>query len=77
MAYGNVPFAHHHTPRIRSGIDPTTVAVMMEDGGAVAGLAIAAACTALAHATGNAMWDAAGSIMVRVIVGLFESYCWA
>ncbi len=26
---------------IRSGVDPTTVAVMLEDGGAVAGLAIA------------------------------------
>ncbi len=28
---------------VRSGVDPTTVAVMLEDGGAVAGLAIAGA----------------------------------
>lgn len=86
---------------IRSGSDPTTVAVMMEDGGAVAGLAIAGepweddgvhgtrstgidkqsflkthptgslvrtgACTAAAHMTGNAMWDAVGSILVSGI----------
>lgn len=48
----------------RAGVDPTTVAVMLEDGGAVAGLLIAGGCTALTHATGNAMWDAVGSIMV-------------
>lgn len=48
------------------------MAVMLEDGGAVLGLAIAAACTALAHATGNAMWDAAGSILVSDRVWLLH-----
>ncbi|PNW82678.1 hypothetical protein CHLRE_06g289150v5 [Chlamydomonas reinhardtii] len=59
---------------IRSGMDPTTVAVMLEDGGAVLGLAIAAACTALAHATGNAMWDAAGSILVGCLLGAIATF---
>lgn len=59
---------------IRSGKDPTTVAVMMEDGGAVMGLAIAAACTALAHATGNPVWDAAGSILVGCLLGAIATF---
>ncbi|KAG2430069.1 hypothetical protein HXX76_010169 [Chlamydomonas incerta] len=59
---------------IRSGMDPTTVAVMLEDGGAVLGLMIAAACTALAHATGNAMWDAAGSILVGCLLGAIATF---
>ncbi|KAG2500759.1 hypothetical protein HYH03_001521 [Edaphochlamys debaryana] len=56
-------------PYIKSGMDPTTVAVMLEDGGAVLGLMIAGVCTALAHSTGNAMWDAAGSILVGILLG--------
>eukprot|EP00197_Chlamydomonas_leiostraca_P006155 CAMPEP_0202858940 /NCGR_PEP_ID=MMETSP1391-20130828/1265_1 /ASSEMBLY_ACC=CAM_ASM_000867 /TAXON_ID=1034604 /ORGANISM="Chlamydomonas leiostraca, Strain SAG 11-49" /LENGTH=659 /DNA_ID=CAMNT_0049537923 /DNA_START=118 /DNA_END=2097 /DNA_ORIENTATION=+ len=59
---------------IKAGVDPTTVAVMMEDGGAVAGLLIAGVCTALAHATGNAMWDAAGSIAVGGLLGLIAVF---
>lgn len=50
---------------IVSGADPTVVAVLMEDGGAVLGLGIAGICTALAHATGNFAYDAAGSVLVR------------
>ncbi|KAJ9529803.1 hypothetical protein QJQ45_022205 [Haematococcus lacustris] len=59
---------------INSGVDPTTVAVLMEDGGAVAGLAIAAACTALAHATANPMWDAVGSILVGGLLGCIAMF---
>ncbi|EFJ40630.1 hypothetical protein VOLCADRAFT_32374, partial [Volvox carteri f. nagariensis] len=59
---------------IRSGMDPTTVAVMMEDGGAVLGLVIAGVCTALAQATGNAMWDAAGSILVGCLLGAIATF---
>ncbi|GIL80579.1 hypothetical protein Vretifemale_9762 [Volvox reticuliferus] len=59
---------------IRSGMDPTTVAVMMEDGGAVLGLIIAGVCTALAQATGNAMWDAAGSILVGCLLGAIATF---
>ncbi|GIL60410.1 hypothetical protein Vafri_14861 [Volvox africanus] len=59
---------------IRSGMDPTTVAVMMEDGGAVLGLVIAGVCTALAQATGNAMWDAAGSILVGCLLGIIAIF---
>jgi len=59
---------------IKSGLDPTTVAVMLEDGGAVAGLVIAGVCTALTHHTGNAMWDAAGSIAVGGLLGMIAMF---
>jgi solute carrier family 30 (zinc transporter), member 9 len=38
---------------IRSGRDPVSVAIMAEDGAAVAGVLIAAACTKLSEATGS------------------------
>jgi len=38
------PPASHALQYIKSGLDPTTVAVMLEDGGAVAGLLIAGGC---------------------------------
>ncbi len=57
-------------PNILAGLDPTTVAVLLEDGGAVAGLGIAALCTALTHWTGNAIFDALGSVAVGGLLGL-------
>ncbi|KAG1666455.1 hypothetical protein FOA52_015125 [Chlamydomonas sp. UWO 241] len=54
---------------VRSGVDPTTVAVLMEDGGAITGLAIAGGCTALAHYTGNGVWDAVGSVAIGLLLG--------
>jgi zinc transporter 9 len=54
---------------IASGTDPTTVAVLMEDGGALAGLFIAAVATALTHYTGSAVFDAFGSIGIGCLLG--------
>lgn len=54
---------------IMSGQDPTTVAVLMEDGGALAGLFIAAVATALTHYTGSAVFDAVGSIGIGCLLG--------
>lgn len=54
---------------LRTGADPASVAVMMEDGAAVTGLAIAGASMALMKWTGNAMWDSAGSILIGVLLG--------
>ncbi|BBN11950.1 solute carrier family 30 (zinc transporter), member 9 [Marchantia polymorpha subsp. ruderalis] len=51
------------------GHDPTSVAVMMEDGAAVTGLGIAACALAAAHYTGNPMWDPIGSIVVGNLLG--------
>jgi hypothetical protein len=47
--------------------DPTTTAVLAEDGAAVAGLGIAAACLAASHITGAGIYDAGGSVLVRVV----------
>ncbi|BDA46259.1 Zinc transporter 9 [Coccomyxa sp. Obi] len=57
------------TEYIRRGMDPTTVAVMLEDGAAVAGLVIAGASTWAVHLTGNAVYDALGSITIGCLLG--------
>ncbi|CAD6264067.1 unnamed protein product [Miscanthus lutarioriparius] len=52
------------------GHDPTSVAVMTEDGAAVTGLAIAAASLVAVQMTGNAMYDPIGSIIVGNLLGM-------
>jgi hypothetical protein len=54
---------------VKTGADPAAVAVMMEDGAAVAGLVIAAGCLALCQVTGQVVWDAVGSIAVSLLLG--------
>lgn len=57
------------TEFVRRGMDPTSIAVMMEDGAACAGLIIAAAATYVTWMTGNSVFDAIGSISVGVLLG--------
>eukprot|EP00268_Persea_americana_P058629 TRINITY_DN710_c0_g1_i4.p1 TRINITY_DN710_c0_g1~~TRINITY_DN710_c0_g1_i4.p1 ORF type:complete len:465 (+),score=96.21 TRINITY_DN710_c0_g1_i4:198-1592(+) len=52
------------------GHDPTSVAVMTEDGAAVTGLAIAAASLVAVNKTGNAIYDPIGSIVVGNLLGM-------
>ncbi|XP_035547813.1 metal tolerance protein C4 isoform X2 [Juglans regia] len=52
------------------GHDPTSVAVMTEDGAAVTGLAIAGASLIAVNTTGNAIYDPIGSIIVGNLLGL-------
>ncbi|KAL2516146.1 Metal tolerance protein C4 [Forsythia ovata] len=52
------------------GHDPTSVAVMTEDGAAVTGLAIAAASLVAVNTTGNAIYDPIGSIVVGNLLGM-------
>lgn len=52
------------------GHDPTSVAVMTEDGAAVAGLVIAAASLVAVNTTGNAIYDPIGSIVVGNLLGM-------
>lgn len=51
------------------GRDPSAVAVLVEDGAAVAGLLIAASCLGLTSYTGNAVYDALGSIAIGGLLG--------
>ncbi|XP_038985767.1 metal tolerance protein C4 isoform X2 [Phoenix dactylifera] len=52
------------------GHDPTSVAVMTEDGAAVTGLAIAAASLVAVNTTGNAIYDPIGSMIVGSLLGM-------
>lgn len=52
------------------GHDPTSVAVMTEDGAAVTGLAIAAASLVAVKITGNPIYDPIGSIVVGNLLGM-------
>jgi zinc transporter 9 len=57
-----------------SGLDPTSTAVVAEDSGAVAGLVIAGGCLLLTGATGNAVYDAIGSIAVGSLLAVIAAY---
>ncbi|KAG9449201.1 hypothetical protein H6P81_009166 [Aristolochia fimbriata] len=52
------------------GHDPTSVAVMTEDGAAVTGLVIAAASLVAVRLTGNPIYDPIGSIIVGNLLGM-------
>ena len=50
--------------------DPTTIAVLLEDGIAVLGVIIALASIYLSKITGDQIWDAAGSIVIGLMLGV-------
>lgn len=55
---------------LKTGSDPASTAVMLEDGAAVAGLVIAAGCLGLCQVTGSAVWDSVGSLAVSGLLGV-------
>jgi solute carrier family 30 (zinc transporter), member 9 len=50
--------------------DPSAVAVLLEDFAACIGVLIAVTCILLAHVTGQVWWDAVGSILIGVLLGV-------
>jgi len=64
-----------HKPRTRlkqalAQADPATLAVLYEDGLAVLGIIIAFVSIVLAYLTGNFYWDALGSILIGLLLGI-------
>jgi cation diffusion facilitator family transporter len=53
---------------LRSSKDAPTIVVLLENGGALAGLAIAAAGIALAQITQNPVWDGVASVMIGLVL---------
>ncbi len=52
-----------------SRADPSTLSVFLEDAVAVLGILVASLSILLAYFTGNALWDAAGSLMIAALLG--------
>jgi zinc transporter 9 len=64
---------HFPAARLRKVLaeaDPTTLAVVYEDGLAVFGVAIAFASIVLSYLTKNIYWDAIGSIIIGLLLGV-------
>lgn len=59
---------------VADGLDPTSTAVVAEDGGAVLGLALAGSCLLAAGGTGNSAFDALGSIAVGSLLGAVAAW---
>ncbi len=55
---------------LRLKADPATLAVLLEDGAAVLGLAIASVGITLSYLTKNGMWDAIGSVVIGALLGV-------
>lgn len=55
---------------LRTTDDPFGVAVLFEDGAAVLGVLVALGAVGMAHITGQAWWDAAGSIVIGLLLGV-------
>jgi cation diffusion facilitator family transporter len=58
----------------RDNRDPTVPTVVLEDSAALLSLLVAATGIALAHATGNVMWDAAASATIGVLLVAIAVY---
>jgi cation diffusion facilitator family transporter len=54
---------------LRETKDAPTLIVLLENGGAMAGLVIAALGLALASLTGNPLWDGAASVLIGLVLG--------
>jgi zinc transporter 9 len=57
-------------PEMLAEGDPTTIAVIYEDGAAVLGVMIAFFSLILTKITGNVIWDAIGSITIGALLGI-------
>lgn len=57
-------------PKVLKEADPTTLAIVYEDGLAVLGIIIALLAYLVTEFTGNQHWDAAGSIFIGILLGI-------
>jgi cation diffusion facilitator family transporter len=55
---------------IQASKDPTSFAVLLEDGAAIVGLGFAAAGIALSHVTGSPVYDGVGSIAIGCVLAV-------
>lgn len=63
-------FPHDKLSKILEEGDPTTIAVIYEDGVAVVGVLVALVSIALTKITGQLYWDSIGSIIIGLMLGV-------
>jgi zinc transporter 9 len=63
-------FPNARLKKVLAEADPTTLAVVYEDGLAVLGVTIAFFSVVLTYLTGNIYWDAFGSIIIGLLLGI-------
>jgi zinc transporter 9 len=59
---------------LREKADPAAIAILLEDSAAVFGLLLAAGGIVLSYVTQNPAWDAIGSILVGLVLGVVAIY---
>jgi len=59
---------------LKKGPDPMGVAVVMEDGAALVGLATALGCISLTVLTGNPFYDSLGSVLIGSLLGFIAAF---
>jgi zinc transporter 9 len=59
---------------LRRGGQPAAVAVVVEDGTALIGVAIAGSALLLAHLTANPIYDALGSVMIGILLAMSAAF---
>jgi zinc transporter 9 len=72
LAAGDIKkhFPESRLKKILAEADPTTLAVVYEDGLAVIGVAVAFFSIILTNLTGQVYWDAIGSIIIGLLLGI-------
>ncbi len=65
---------HNSFKKALANADPSTLAVLYEDGLAVIGIVIALISLGLSYLTGQIFWDAAGSILIGLLLGVMAIF---
>lgn len=65
---------HHNFKKALANADPSTLAVLYEDGLAVIGIVIALIGLGLSYFTGQIFWDAAASILIGLLLGIMAIF---
>ena len=73
-AFNSTRGKHSFWQALRSSKDAPTIVVLLENGGALAGLVIAAVGIAVSQVTHNPMWDGVASVGIGIVLALVAMF---